>query len=139
MRKEKEGKGLLSFNHINAFIVKKLRERLQSYDDKDRYRLMDYLCEWSANYPIGKHLVELIRERIERNKKNKLKYRPEESHAYTFLLFNKISSPENIMEYLLEESEWQDIQDRIARRSLPDQENVRSALEKSMEEYILKH
>ncbi len=139
MRKEKEGSSLLSFNHINAFIVTKLKGRLQSYDDEDRYKLMDYLCEWSSLYSERKHLVELIRERIERNKKNESKYRSEELYGYTLLLFNAVNSPERIMEYLLGEREWQDIQDRIAHRSPLDQENVKSTLEKAIEESILEH
>ncbi len=137
MRKEKLPGKQGPIWHINGFIATKLGERLRGYNEEECYKLIDYLSEWTLPYSKDKHIVELIREKIEKNKKNESRYyTTEELYTYTILLFRDIHTPEKIMENLLEEKEWQRLQIRIANRYSLDTEFVKRAIEEHIEEVL---
>ena len=106
--------------HPNAEISTKLNEIMNSYKNNDIYKIIDYLSEWaviSNPQNTEKHIIEMIRERLERNynsqKNAELKLGPKD---YMNKFFSNESSPESLIESLAYEEELKLIKERLSKR-----------------------
>lgn len=108
--------------HENAAIIEGLRAVYDGYNEKQKYRLIDYLVEWwSADYPkMGKDLVDEIRLMLERDspKTGKDAANPAWSVYSSFEHIVKESGdkPENFMKKLIGEEEWNSLYGVLIKR-----------------------
>ncbi len=108
--------------HENAAIIEGLRVVYDEYNEKQRYRLIDYLVEWwSADYPKrGKDLVDEIRLMLERNgpKSGNDAANPTWSVYSNFEHIVKESGgkPEDFMKKLIGGEEWNSLYSALSKR-----------------------
>lgn len=124
----------MSINHPNAVITRNLSKLLTEYDEENQMKLIEYLVEWTAQFSLTKHPIELIRETIERNLYMQ-DYSKREATTYEFQKIFRMnaSTPESFMEGLLVE-DWPLFKDQFEGRSQNEKAYVKDKIEKAISE-----
>lgn len=118
-----EGEGHYSpVRHENAAIIEGLRELYNKYNEKQKYKLMDYLVEWwTTDYPKReKDLVDEIRLMQERDgpRAGNNTANPKWSvySSFEHIVRESGNKPETFMKKLLGEEEWNSLHRRLIKR-----------------------
>ena len=102
--------------HENAAVVVGLKELYNSYDEKNKCRLIDYLSEWALPFSIKKDVVEMIKLKVDNNIDTEWGF-----YSIFERIINKSKeNPEDFMFNLLGEKEWGELSKKLSRRRISD-------------------
>ncbi|MDO8508066.1 MAG: hypothetical protein Q7S27_00110 [Nanoarchaeota archaeon] len=117
--------------HENSEIIDGLRYLSREYKKEERVKLIDYLTEWANDFPDNKDVVDIIRVRIEQNNDVKV-------FGFNYVCEKLFKNPNNQLEYfmsrLLDEEEWEKLNNRIESRDIKESILLQAKIYYSMEE-----